>query len=647
MSRLRGDDDLLSLMGEMASQQGYEEPAPVASETLTSRRNADSSPPPRIRLTAEVSGYPSEKQLAGGGEMIWNPYIHVSSSPTKCAFPPTNPQVEVFRRRAYERFKNEFRESLERLSAGTVAGTAPAKANSLWSELSPVSMMERWHFDAKLQEFLVTENTTSSSSLTTPQIKMAMEGGFVDPILTSTDTKGKQQKRKRGGQTNDKASTPFRSPSSLLAAEVKFEWTRTWKRIAGEKYKESDLTQVFESKKFHRKMTRFSRSVMEAAAEVEASFHEQVNKRASLEAQQSGRQSKKSYIPKIVLEGEDVYVKFSGLSFRLNLEHYRKLQILFDRMHPNSTDRASHESDFASSLFCLLCRYDMLQGAGLQSSMYGSVFDVLLQHYDCRLECFASPLNSRYERFCSAFFDTDAPFGSVASFFDYDFTREGGCYQANPPFATNFIEKMYEIMERALKRCEAPLMFVVFVPAWKETPGWNLLNDSPHLTKHVSLSQSSHFYCEGTQHRRKDRYRVASFDTSVFFLQNEAARAKWNVLDSHIADLKSAFSMDGTQAQGGVGVEPSTMKKQPPTRTATVPYGGSGSKKSTVERQDARPPSKKKSNKKKSRKEKARLLPEGEERAQQLDILNSLGISLGDASQEGGAATSKRKKRRK
>jgi hypothetical protein len=489
MSRLRGDDDLLSLMGEMASQQGYEEPAPpVASKTLTSRRNADS---PRIRLTAEVSGYPSEKQLAGGEEMIWNPYIHVSSSPTKSPFAPTNPQVEVFRRRAYERFKNEFRDSLERLSAGTAADT-PAKANNLWSELSPVSMMERWHFDAKLQEFLV---------------KTAMEGGFVDPILIPTDTKGKQQKRKRGGQTNDKASTPFCSPSSLLAAEVKFEWTRTWKRIAGEKYKESDLTQVFESKKFQRKMTRFSRSVMEAAVEVEASFHEQVNKRAALEAQQSGRQSKKSSIPKIVVEDEDVFVKFSGLSFRLNLEHYRKLQILFDRMHPNSTDRASHESDFASSLFCLLCRYDMLQGAGLQSSMHGSVFDVLLQHYDCRLECFASPLNSRYERFCSAFFDTDAPFGSVASFFDYDFTREGGCYQANPPFATNFIEKMYEVMDKALKASKAQLMFVVFVPAWKETPGWNLLNDSPHLTKHVSLSQSTHYYCEGTQHRRKDRYR--------------------------------------------------------------------------------------------------------------------------------------------
>jgi len=30
-------------------------------------------------------------------------------------------------------------------------------------------------------------------------------------------------------------------------------------------------------------------------------------------------------------------------------------------------------------------------------------------------ECFASPMNRRHARFCSAFADTDAPFGSSGS----------------------------------------------------------------------------------------------------------------------------------------------------------------------------------------------------------------------------------------
>lgn len=75
-------------------------------------------------------------------------------------------------------------------------------------------------------------------------------------------------------------------------------------------------------------------------------------------------------------------------------------------------------------------------------------FEVLLRHFDCRFECFASPLNSRcvrshdppppslpsplttalmlvllfhirYGRFCSAFADVDMAFGSIGSLFDF------------------------------------------------------------------------------------------------------------------------------------------------------------------------------------------------------------------------------------
>lgn len=43
--------------------------------------------------------------------------------------------------------------------------------------------------------------------------------------------------------------------------------------------------------------------------------------------------------------------------------------------------------------------------------MDGDTFDVLLRHFGVRMECFASPFNCRYARYCSAFADTDRPFG--------------------------------------------------------------------------------------------------------------------------------------------------------------------------------------------------------------------------------------------
>lgn len=632
MSKLRGDDDLLSLMDEMSSYQGYDKPA--ASEIIKKEAS-------RVRLTDEISGYPSTKKLVGTA-MIWNPYIQASGSgiPKHVMVAPTNPQVEVFRRRAYERFKTEFRERFEHMAMNATAKSGPS---NLWKELSVPSMMERWHFDVKLEEFLMLRDEhagvpwqtifSSSSCFTTSQIKFAIaqnDSAIMDPILISTD----KTRRNRRQEKRDEPTPKFRSASSLFTDELRFEWTRTWKRKAGDKFQESALKPIFESSRFQKKVSRISRSVLDSAAEVEASFFAEVNKRAALESTTNvSRRSKKSQ-PKIVMEDEDVHVKFSGLSFKVHLEHYQKLQIMFDRMHPSSFDLVAHEAAFCSALFCLLARYDMLQGAGLQSSMHGSVFDVLLQHFDCRLECFASPLNSRYERFCSAFADTDAPFGSVGSFFDYEFSV-GGCYQANPPFVANFIRSMHETMVRALHVCVQPLMFVVFVPTWKETSEWNLLMNSLYLRKHVMISQASHFYCEGTQHRRKDRYRVASFDTSVFFLQNDAACRKWPITDVHIADLKAAFQIDPEQ----VAIELPTPadKSSPPPRSA--PHG-------TLPPKNEKPhcvrttffPQKK-------AKEKRKFL--SEEGTQQLDILNSLGMSDHKREEKTSSFKKSRKKKRK
>ena len=152
------------------------------------------------------------------------------------------------------------------------------------------------------------------------------------------------------------------------------------------------------------------------------------------------------------------------------------------------------------------------------------------------------------------------------NFLDMAKQSGGGCFQANPPFASEFIDRMCRRMHHFLgdddnddssgnkTETTVPIMFVIFVPAWTESTGWNTLSSSPYMAKHVLLSQKDdlHYYAEGTQHRRAmddskggsgGSHRIASFDTSVFFLQNTAAKAKWSLSDDDETMLKTAFAM--------------------------------------------------------------------------------------------------------
>ena len=93
----------------------------------------------------------------------------------------------------------------------------------------------------------------------------------------------------------------------------------------------------------------------------------------------------------------------------------------------------------------------------------------------------------------------------------------------------------------------APFMFIVFVPAWKDSNGWQTLEQNAHQKYHLLLDQqlNPHYYCEGTQHRKlKGRYRIASFNTSVFFLQNKAVQEKWPVTEQIVDEIRQAFAMN-------------------------------------------------------------------------------------------------------
>ena len=213
---------------------------------------------------------------------------------------------------------------------------------------------------------------------------------------------------------------------------------------------------------------------------------------------------------------------------------------------------------FQKSLYCCLARYEALKGAGYQCALPGLAFDAAAE---CGLgntiECFASPLNCRYERFCSAFPDIESRFGSLGSFFDDTaFNPTEGSFEANPPFVPETMVAMGEKLERLLDDSErGPLSFLVVVPAWGAGIQFvENLETSVHLRASSRVRASEHAFCDGAQHtkplasskkKKNDKKHVpdpdlrpSSWDTAVILLQNDAGAIKWKV-DS--AKLEESF----------------------------------------------------------------------------------------------------------
>jgi len=392
--------------------------------------------------------------------------------------------------------------------------------------------------------------------------------------------------------------TSYMESTEVDSSDVKSKKKKKRQRHVNDDTKEQFVLQhLLESHPFKKAMQKLQKRLNHLFDDSYSSFLKQLKKASDQslqQQQQSARKKGRIAIPKISYDGHNsssnnddcerqASVTHGGISMRINEGHLEKLKSLFGttltRLGYTDNDY-QYQQYFPQALFTLLLRYDALEGAGLQSAIPPNVFRWLHSRYGSIFECFASPFNCWIENqhgnspyvgnYGSAFADTDSIFNSAGSFFDINFLaiskkNGGGCFQANPPFASSFIETMCSRMHHYLAPIEpasndadqVPIMFIIFVPAWKESAGWKALESSPYLTTHVLLLQKEdeHYYSEGTQHRRKagmskrkedkdnNPVRVASFDTSIFYLQNAAAKARWPLSDDDERNLKLAFAM--------------------------------------------------------------------------------------------------------
>ncbi len=152
---------------------------------------------------------------------------------------------------------------------------------------------------------------------------------------------------------------------------------------------------------------------------------------------------------------------YKGVTVRISHEHLSKLT----QLH-HCCSGSSAEADLNEPFFCLLLRYKSLHGGGFQAALPPCVYEVLRSEFGVELEGFASPLNCRYSTFCSAFPDTDAAFGSLASFLH--FRPRTGSFALNPPFVGDLILRTAEHCDALLRSAAAAgraLAFVIVVGA--------------------------------------------------------------------------------------------------------------------------------------------------------------------------------------
>ncbi|EDW80172.1 uncharacterized protein Dwil_GK23609 [Drosophila willistoni] len=227
----------------------------------------------------------------------------------------------------------------------------------------------------------------------------------------------------------------------------------------------------------------------------------------------------------------------------INLTYLQKLEQLYRH---NCFDDKKFDL-FIGRVWCLLKRYQTFLGNALNSSQEAEltqaalpvpVFECLHRQFGVSFECFASPFNSYFRQYCSAFADTDAYFGSRGPFLD--FKPVSGSFQVNPPHCEELIEACLSHIDKLLTDTMEPLSFIVFLPEWKSI---SKLEESMYKRRSMVVLGMAHEYRHGYQHMmQKSEVLIKCMQgTQVVWLQNSAGYARWGPNENRVEALREAF----------------------------------------------------------------------------------------------------------
>lgn len=220
----------------------------------------------------------------------------------------------------------------------------------------------------------------------------------------------------------------------------------------------------------------------------------------------------------------------------LSPSYQAKLEELFRRFGSSSGE------GFEAVLAIVLMRYDALKGSVFHAGLPPAVMDVLKKDFGVFMECFASPLNCYFPRYCSMFTD-DFAFGSLGSFFQ--FRPLDGSFLAFPPFVSSVVIAAVKHIEDLLLSSNRALSFVLVVHGNvpDSSPAMQAALTSTFFVHRQVFAAKEHALTDGQAFRKPTLLKLAVAPTTFLFLQNAPGTKRWPPVDEEkLSRLKVAFA---------------------------------------------------------------------------------------------------------
>ena len=122
-----------------------------------------------------------------------------------------------------------------------------------------------------------------------------------------------------------------------------------------------------------------------------------------------------------------------------------------------------------SYIWTIIYRYQLLGSNNNQLGVLPGVLDKMKNDFNLNYECFASTINSTFDKYCSIYYDVEKYFGSQGSFFNM--TPISGTYGFNPPYQKDVMDKGIENILKSLEKADIDnkeLSFIITIPIWEK-----------------------------------------------------------------------------------------------------------------------------------------------------------------------------------
>lgn len=189
----------------------------------------------------------------------------------------------------------------------------------------------------------------------------------------------------------------------------------------------------------------------------------------------------------------------------------------------------------------VLLRYSSIIAGSQHWSVGFSMYNHLYTRYNVRWEGFSSPLNSKLlgrpgARFCSLFYDTDQPFGSLGSIFKTDLLNplkakkpaKSIAWTINPPYVIDILNlssiKILRAVKRAMQK-RVNLFIWYIMPAWTDSKAYLRLHNAvgkknSGVVYEKILLPSRHFY------ENQGKRIISRFASVIFILSSSKKPVK-------------------------------------------------------------------------------------------------------------------------